>query len=320
MSDSPPGTHPTDGQKPGPSPWRSILTGLVAVGGVALTLIAALVLSSQDLPIPTQPPLPTPIRLGPTPATLVPLPSPTSTPQIVPATIVPTSPLPTVEPTATTLVEATVEPPTATPVIIASPTQVCIPPAGWVPYAVQPGDTLNSLTKRYRVDSSQLLQANCLLNQTLFIGQVLYVPPVTAAPTRPPCRPPLNWIKYIVQPGDTLFSLAARTQTTVNALVQANCLGSNARIYAGQELWLPYLPPPPTFTPPMPPPATNTPTATTPAPDTPTPTSSSQPPTATQTPSPTAAPTLPSPTPTGTDTPPPTNTPVPFLTPTQTSS
>jgi LysM repeat protein len=206
-----------------------------------------------------------------------------------------------------------------------------------VPYTVGSNDTLVTLAYRYRISVNELMQGNCLISQTLYTGQVIRVPRVVVPPTpRPPCtlQPPVGWVQYNVQPGDTLYSLAVRTRTTVYAIVQVNCLGGYT-IYAGQQLWLPLLPPtppPPTST--MPPPATHTPTATatlagdtpTPSPtvgvdtptptattgapgDTPTPTGTNVPPTNTPTqPRPTDTPVLPSPTPTTmppTDTPPP---------------
>jgi len=159
---------------------------------------------------------------------------------------------------------------------------------------------------------------------------VIFLPPVVFTPTPlppPPCGPPPGWVQYVVQPGDTLNSLAARTNTTVYAIAQASCLTRNV-IHAGQVVWLPYLPPPPSAQPPLgtptlPPTATYTPHPTPTSTLAPTPsntpvatfTATSQPPTATYTPLPTHTPTL-RPTETATPTPRLTNTPVLFLTPT----
>jgi LysM repeat protein len=351
---SPDARH-TNGQRPGSSPWRPILTGLAAIGIVALTVVAALFLALQEMPPGPQPLSPTPVIVQSTPETPTPLPTYTPLPSPMP----PQASVPPVEPTFTPTTEVIVIPPTAPPT---SPpiTPICTPPAGWVPYTVRPGDTLVSLAYRYRIGVSQLMQANCLMSQAIYPGQLLFMPSVVIPPTpRPPCGPPPNWVQYSVQPGDTLYSLAVRTHTTVYAIVQANCL-SGYNLYVGQQLWLPFLPPPPptaTFTPPMPPTVTDTatvtatpgvgsptptptgvpsetptPTATPPAPPTDTPTLPPPPPTDTPTlppppptdtptlppPPPTATPTLPPPPPTATPTlpPPPTNTPVPFLTPT----
>jgi len=87
------------------------------------------------------------------------------------------------------------------------------------------------------------------------------------------CVPPngrTHWVPYTVRRGDTLFSLAQDTQTTVTEVRQANCLSSNL-IVAGKALYLPSIPVrPPTDTPSIPS-ATETPTQDTPVED-PTPT------------------------------------------------
>ena len=49
------------------------------------------------------------------------------------------------------------------------------------------------------------------------------------------------WPTYRIQQGDTLFSIASATGSTVNELIAANCL-SNDRIYVGQLLHVPRLP------------------------------------------------------------------------------
>jgi len=70
-------------------------------------------------------------------------------------------------------------------------------------------------------------------------------PSPTAKPTTPtptPCAPREDWLLYVVQPGDTLVSLAARTNTTVPQLLQGNCL-IEPTIIVGQQLRLPFIPP-----------------------------------------------------------------------------
>ncbi len=62
------------------------------------------------------------------------------------------------------------------------------------------------------------------------------------------CGPPPGWMIYTVQVNDTLFSLARRTNTSVAQIQQANCL-ADTLIFAGQHLYLPFVPPPiPTVT------------------------------------------------------------------------
>jgi LysM repeat protein len=106
-----------------------------------------------------------------------------------------------------------------------------------------------------------------------------------STPTPWPCAdsPPTHWRPYVVGRGDTLFSLAHRHGTTMDAIIFYNCLRST-QVWVGQRLYLPPLPTPthtltPTATP------TNTPTPTDTPTNTPTPTD-----TPTSTPTPTVPP------------------------------
>lgn len=67
----------------------------------------------------------------------------------------------------------------------------------------------------------------------------------TATPIQ--CVPRSYWIAYYVQSGDTLYSLAVLTGSTVDELKLANCLSSTI-IYKGQYLYVPRLPIRPTST------------------------------------------------------------------------
>ncbi len=58
--------------------------------------------------------------------------------------------------------------------------------------------------------------------------------------TPPPCVPPEDWGVYIVQQGNTLFSLAQRYGTDVETLMRVNCLNTNT-IFVGQRLYVPGL-------------------------------------------------------------------------------
>ncbi len=72
----------------------------------------------------------------------------------------------------------------------------------------------------------------------------------TSTPTPVPCYPQVGWPVYIVQPGDTLSSLAQRTFSTVDTLALANCLANPNQIFVGSPLYVPMLPltPAPTAT------------------------------------------------------------------------
>jgi LysM repeat protein len=201
--------------------------------------------------------------------------------------------LPTLSPTAI----ASEVVPSTTPTSASSPTAPsplmpsCTRPAGWVVHTVQRGETLVRLAWRCGVSVLTLRQANCLSTPSIWPGQELYLPPTFhASPTPRPyrCGPPLDWVLYTVQPGDTLYSLSRRVNVSIEALRRGNCL-SGYTIYTGQKLYLPLLPP------------TRLPSPT-PIPASPTPSPS---PTATSRPSPIDTPTSP-----------PTIAPSPTLTPT----
>lgn len=177
-------------------------------------------------------------------------------------------------------------PPTWTPTL-PPPSTNCPPPPGWLPYIVQPGDTLDGLALRVKKTSVEISQANCLATADLLPGLVVYLPPVPTQ-TPVPCGAPRTWVIYIVQHGDTLYHLGQVYGIPFTDIQRANCLTSS-NIHTGQRLYVP-------------PWATRTPSPT----DTPVPlTDTPVPPTDTPVP-PTDTPILP------TDTPvPPTDTPIP---------
>jgi LysM repeat protein len=63
----------------------------------------------------------------------------------------------------------------------------------------------------------------------------------TGAPL-PNCSPRSDWPTYIVQPGDTLSSIARRANTSAEVLQAANCLSSPNVIFAGTILRVPVVP------------------------------------------------------------------------------
>lgn len=196
---------------------------------------------------------------------------------------------PLVQPTSTT--EFTLTPaPTASPL---PPPTSCMPPSGWVGVTVGGNDSLEGLAVRYRTTSQALSQGNCLLSSTLVSGSVLFVPPIPAA-TPIPCGAPFGWVRYSVQPGDTLYHIATMYAITTAQLQQANCLGLSTNIRVGQLLWIPNRAPLFTNTPVLPPTLyVPTETLTEAPPDTPVPPSSTPQPTETTAPTVTQTPLTP---------------------------
>lgn len=117
----------------------------------------------------------------------------------------------------------------------------CPPPLGWVAVVVQLYDTLPGLAQTYNISIEALRQANCLVSDQLVPGSFLYVPPLPTA-TSIPCGAPRGWVSYVVQPGDTLFSLSQLFRVSVADLQRANCLGNSTFIQAGKVLKVPNVP------------------------------------------------------------------------------
>jgi LysM repeat protein len=91
--------------------------------------------------------------------------------------------------------------------------------------------------------------------------------------------PPFGWERYTIQANDSLSALSEATDTTVQQLMQVNCL-DNILLSIGQSIWMPALEP--TATPTAEPvPTDSSATAVPPAPDPPGPNPTSPPPTPT---------------------------------------
>ncbi len=100
-------------------------------------------------------------------------------------------------------------------------------------YTVQPGDTLAKLARRYRVSIDDIVAANHLPNPNrIRVGQKLWIPGCQP----PPCAGG-SW--YVVQKGDTLFSIARRFGVTVASIASANHLADPYVIKGGQKLCIP---------------------------------------------------------------------------------
>ena len=107
-----------------------------------------------------------------------------------------------------------------------------IPPgvdAGITEYVVRSGDTLWLLAQRYNTTVDAIKRLNGLTSDMLSIGQILKIPSTT---------PPVTYFEYTVRSGDTLWLLAQRYGTTVNAIKNLNGLSSDM-LNIGQVLRIP---------------------------------------------------------------------------------
>ena len=110
-------------------------------------------------------------------------------------------------------------------------------------------DTLEILAQRYRVTSAAILAANGYRGpRTLSPGQQLIIPHATAIAAAPATAAPVSKpiavtsaapSVHVVNPGDTLISIARRNHVSVAQLAKANNLDSSAKLRLGARLTVP---------------------------------------------------------------------------------
>ena len=116
----------------------------------------------------------------------------------------------------------------------------------YVNYTVKKGDTLYSIAKQYGVLADTIIQDNALKNANLSIGQNLKIRVAPSSFGVEECfgedsnieLPNDNVEKYVVQKGDTLYSISKKFNTSVNNIIQMNKLNSNV-LNVGQVLQIP---------------------------------------------------------------------------------
>jgi len=147
----------------------------------------------------------------------------------------------TISPTATVNFSTSSATPSTIPssTITSTPPANCLIPSGWILITVQPGETLDSISVRYRVSSAEVQRGNCLPASTLVSGAKIYVPPV-APNTSVACVPgAVGWTKsYTVRAGDNLYRIGVDHYTTLDLMRRVNCRIGDT-IYVGEILWVP---------------------------------------------------------------------------------
>lgn len=93
-------------------------------------------------------------------------------------------------------------------------------------YIVQRGDSLWLIAQKYNIGVNDLIKANNLSGNTIQIGDQLVIPKNTTN-SQP--------ATYIVQRGDSLWSIANRYNTTIQSLRNLNNLTSDT-LTIGQRL------------------------------------------------------------------------------------
>lgn len=108
-------------------------------------------------------------------------------------------------------------------------------------YIVKKGDTLYSIANSLGTTVDDLKRVNNLTSNTLTIGQQLLIPSSVTEPEKPPVTPPddnLNYDKYTVKKGDSLWSISRQFDVPIDELVSINNL-TNSILQIGDVLLIP---------------------------------------------------------------------------------
>ncbi|HKX76476.1 MAG TPA: LysM peptidoglycan-binding domain-containing protein [Acidimicrobiia bacterium] len=108
-------------------------------------------------------------------------------------------------------------------------------------HLVARGESLRTIAEKYRVTIAALVEANDIANPHLIrVGTELVIPNSEDKPSAEPSEDahPEAVATYTVKKGDSLASIAARYDTTVDALAAANGITNYSLIYAGTTLRL----------------------------------------------------------------------------------
>ena len=115
-----------------------------------------------------------------------------------------------------------------------TPSQTTVPQT--MVHIVQPGETLFSIARQYGLTVDAITHANGIADpRRIYVGQRLVISGSKGGVDTTGTAP------YMIQAGDTLFSIATRYLTTWQTLVEMNGLLSPDAIYAGQIVQVPAL-------------------------------------------------------------------------------
>ncbi len=119
---------------------------------------------------------------------------------------------------------------------------ICIPgsapqpgcPTGSFAYTIKAGDTLFNLARQYNTTVNAIIAINPGVDpNNLQIGQVICIP----GSVSPTC--PIGSFAYTIRPGDTLYMLAIRYNTTVEAIMRLNPGIDPNNLQVGQVICIP---------------------------------------------------------------------------------
>lgn len=135
---------------------------------------------------------------------------------------------------------------TGGPVTVVAPVTAPVvqAPAPAQTYTIQAGDVLQLVAERFGVTVESIVEYNNLTStRGLFPGDVILIPPtggpVVTVATQVSTAPIARGTAYVVQPGDTMFSIASRASVNVYDLAEVNEILNLNFIYNGQSLRIP---------------------------------------------------------------------------------
>ncbi len=129
-----------------------------------------------------------------------------------------------------------VEPAAPTPEPEPEPTPTPPGPECETPYVVQPCDTLHSIATRHNISVEAIIECNALPNPNcITIGQIIMLPSTVEGLTPP------SWCAevHVVQPGETLFSIAQKYGVPMQVILAYNTLLDPTWIWVGQAICIP---------------------------------------------------------------------------------
>ena len=108
-------------------------------------------------------------------------------------------------------------------------------------YKIRRGDTFSTLARKFRTNVAFLKDLNDFpRKKKLKVGQVIFVPDRTPlVEKRPELKAAANGQYHIVQPGDSLSSIADRYKVTLVSLKKVNNLTRKSKLRSGSKLVIP---------------------------------------------------------------------------------
>ncbi|MEZ4868903.1 MAG: LysM peptidoglycan-binding domain-containing protein [Caldilineaceae bacterium] len=121
----------------------------------------------------------------------------------------------------------------------ATPTPALTVTPSTLDYHVEDGDTLSSVAEKFEVDTDTLRRLNYLIDDSIFVGQILQVPNKEGVTVEGMPTPTAAPFVYQVSAGDSLTGIALQFGVSTVAIMESNNLSDPNSIYVGQELKIP---------------------------------------------------------------------------------